>query len=460
MAQLSRYFAAVLLIFPLIWVGCHDPDSYVLTSDESPKVDALFTLRAAGDTILPADGVSSLQLVAQVHDVSEGLPSILFTTTAGTLRVGAESYADSVVVPVNAQGEVRIELVSSPEEATAQVRAAAVDIRPPLEQELRVHFPAVSHEDMIVFVDPPDSAFAHGLALVPFTVRIAATLEGNEREVRFQTTQGTFPFASDSTSQLQVVRAGADGMATAHLRTSDQVGEAMVRATVGAFYQEAAIHFVMAPTDSVLRFMEAPETAPADGKTLSRFAVRVSPHLQPDEDRTVEFATTAGRFVLSDSDATKATVRADAAGVARAHLRSPSEFDEAIVQASVKGFIQQHTLQFDWAGPDSIAVSLESGRRELPADEEMDVVARLLRLAGRGKVTQDLEVSFELADSLGNRIPEVRFTEVTSTDSKGEASAVMQAGGTPYRGRATVLVRPARMVSDVVGREELVIIEP
>jgi hypothetical protein len=71
------------------------------------------------------------------------------------------------------------------------------------------------------------------------------------------------------------VRADAEGLATAHLRTSEQVGEALVRARVMTFSQEHVVRFVPAPTDSVLRFVEAPEVAPADGQSLSRFSVAV-----------------------------------------------------------------------------------------------------------------------------------------------------------------------------------------
>ena len=49
----------------------------------------------------------------------------------------------------------------------------------------------------------------------------------------------------------------------------------------------------------------------------------------------------------TDNDSSTVSVRVDADGVATAFLRSPNQFDEAIVRASVKGFIQQRMLQFD-----------------------------------------------------------------------------------------------------------------
>jgi hypothetical protein len=472
MVQLKRYFSAMFLPFVFSWVGCHNPDNFVLNSDESPSIDRFLSLSAVEDTTLLADGFSAVELVAQVHDVSEGPQSILFTTTAGSLRVGTRVgtvvqidsvrsivVVDSVVVQTNASGEARIELVSEPRQTTARVRASIVDTEPAVGQEIRIHFKGVMDEDLLVFVDPPDSAFAHGLALVPFTVRIAPGLEGEDRQVHFETTGGGFPFGAD-TSQVQIVRADAEGLATTYLRTPEQVGEALVRASVMTFSQEHVVRFVPAPADSVLRFVEAPEVAPADGQSLSQFSVRISPLLQLDEDRTVIFLTTLGNFVLPDDDGSTVSVRADADGVATAYLRSPNQFDEAFVRASVKGFVQQQVLQFDWVGPDSIIVRPDLNRLSIATGEQMKIEAELIRLAGRGQVTENLEVIFAVTDSLGNALQGARFVDVTRTDAQGLASAVFAVDDTLYQGSASISVRPARVDSEVVGRAQVTILRP
>ncbi len=464
MAQLGWKGSAVVVMVLLCGAGCHDPDAYVLTSDRSPPVEQLFTLEAAGDTILPADGVSAVELVARVLDVSEGLPVVLFTTNAGTLRLGSSSFPDSALVPVDNRGEARIELVSASREAIVQVRAVVVDVQPKLEQELSIRFLPVAHGDILVFTEAPDSAYAHGLSLVPFTVQLAPELTGDHRRVHFETTGGIFAFAPEDTlpgaRQNQVVLADDQGVATAYLRSPEQVGEAMVRATAGSFTQETVIRFVPAPTDSVLQFVEGVEAALADGQSLSRFAVQISPWLQRDADRTVEFSTTAGSFIVGGSTAATTSIRADANGVATAWLRSPARFDEAIVRATVKGFVQQQTLRFDWAGPDSIIVSRPWDQAGLAADKQMRIEAQLRRLDGRSKVTEDLEVSFAVADTLGQPIPRMRFVNVTRANPEGQVSALLLGGNTEYRGRAVVSVRAIRVVPDVVGREEVMILDP
>ena len=468
MVRLNRYLPATILLLVFAWTGCHNPDNFALNSDKSPNIDRFLTLEAVGDTSLPADGFSTVELVARVGDVSEGPQSILFTTTAGSMLVGTivrtdsagtAVRTDSAIVQTDAAGQARTELVSGTRQATAQVRAKVLGIEPAVEQELRIHFNAVTDVEILTFVDPPDSAFAHGLGLVPFTVRIAPELEGDERQVLFETSGGTFPFGSD-TSRVQIVQADAEGLATAHLRTPEQVGEALVRARVMTFSQERVIRFVPAPTDSVLRFVEAPEVAPADGQSLSRFSVEISPLLQQDEDRTVVFLTTLGNFVLPDDDGSTVSVRADADGVATAFLRSPNQFDEAFVQASVKGFKQQQMLQFDWAGPDSIIVRSELNRLSLAVGEQVQIEAELIRLAGRGQVTENLEVTFAVADSLGKPLDGARFVDVTRTNAQGLASAVFAVDDTLYQGRAIISVRPARIASEVVGRAQLTILSP
>ena len=464
MAQLLRHISTTILPMALLWAGCHNPDDFVLNSD----MDRFLTLSAA-DTTLQADGFSSVELVAQVHDVSAGSPAVLFTATAGSLRVGTIVLTDSVgaivgidstVVRTNAAGETRIRLISEPRLTTAHVRARVADIEPSVQQEIRIHFQAVADEEMVAFVDPPDSALAHGLALVPFTVGIAPELAGEERAVRFEAMGGgTFPF-SDTTG-VQIVRVDAAGLATAYLGSPEEAGESLVRATARTFTAQHVIRFVHAPTDSVLRFVEAPETAPADGHSVSRLSVEISPLLQEEQDRTVEFLTTLGAFVLADDeDGATVSVRADAEGIATAFLRSPGRFDEAFVRASVKGFIQQRTLRFDWAGPDSIFVRSELNRVLLAAGEQIQIQADLIRLDGRGQVTEGLEVSFAVVDNLGNPLEGARFLDVTHTNAEGRASAFLALGDTPYEGPATVSVRPARIASEVVGQVELTIISP
>lgn len=479
MARAGRFLtAAIWPLAVLLWAGCHNPDDYALNSDASPSLDRLLTLEATGDATLPADGISAVELVARVRDVSEGPVVVQFTTTAGSLRVGTtvgtlvptDSTAaaigidtvirpDSVVVRTDARGEARAELVSGPRPATARVRAAVLGVDAPIEQVIRIDFAEVPAETLLAFVDPPDSAFAHGLSLVPVTVRIGAQLEEKRPEVRFETTGGIFPFAGES-SDVQIVRVEAGGRATAHLRSPEAPGEVQIRASVAGFSQHHVIRFVPAPVESVLRFVGAHQAAPADGETLTGFTVAIAPPVQSLEDRTVVFTTTGGSFLFATAGGATVSVRADADGEATAWLRSPIRFGEVVVRASVKGFTQDDRILFDWAGPDSIVVRPERSRLRLTTGEQMEVEAELIRFEQPGQVTENLPVRFAATDSLGRPLPGVRFLDVTRTDARGVATAVFVVEDTLYQGRATISARPARLASDVVGQTQVTVLRP
>lgn len=437
--------------------GCHphDPDKYVFSSVGSVQVDQLFSLSASGDSTLPADGFSSVMLVARVHNVTEGPRSILFTTTAGTLRVGSARRPDSAVVVTDLRGQAVVDLISSQEVVTARVVARVMGVEPALTQERQIRFVPVSAEDVFAFVEAPDSALAIGTALSSFTVRISPNLQGDDRKVTFETTQGAFVSSNRETTsggdgQTRVVTAGADHRATVQLRSPDQASEALVTATVKGFTQERTIRFVPVPADSVLRFAEAPTSAPADGETLSRFVVRVSPALLADDNRQVVFETTQGTFAFAAANSTRITVLADASHQATAYLRSPNQIVEALLTASVKGFVQRRTVQFAWAGPDTLIVLTDRFLMKSTDQARLDVT--LERRGGRGVVTRGMELSFQAADSLGNGIAGARFFNVTRSDAGGKASAVFTPDGSAYRGLVVITVRPTQVNREVAGR--------
>ena len=331
----------------------------------------------------------------------------------------------------------------------------------PVEHQAEVIIRVVSTpvESVVAFVDAPDSVFAAGIQVIAIAVRISSELSDDDRKVTFTTTDGEFIFAPEGDNQTRVVEADADNMASVFLRAPDESGEALVTATVKGFSQETMVRIVPAPADSVLRFSAFPETAPADGNTLAELAVAISPELRGAESRTVDFETTHGTFVGLGASGPTARVTADATNRATAFLRSPSQLAEALVTVRLKGFVQEEILRFDWAGPDTIAVTVAQGRTTLFADEQLRVEAELVREEGRSRVTEELEVVFEAADSLGQRLDSVRFANVTRVDTLGRSEAIFTPDDTPYRGKLTITARPSKVKTDVRGTVEVEIID-
>ena len=447
----------VLALFLLaIKNGCnkHDPDRYVFSSETSVKVDQLFTLSVQGDSTLPADGFSSVVLVAQIHRAAEGARPILFTTSAGTLRVGRTRHVDSTIVVTDLQGRATVDLVSSQEVGTARVLASVTNVNPVLTQEQNIRFTQVVLDDIITFVETPDSALANGEDISTFIVRISDGLQGDDRKVTFNTTKGAFiPEGEDG--QTKVVLADADNLATAQLRSPDEVTETLVTATVKGFTQETTLKFISIPVDSIIRFTEVPVSAPADGETLSRLVVTVSSAFLREDNPTIVFETTKGSF--ASSEGRRALVTADDNNQATVFLRSPNEITRALMTVSVRGFIQRHIIEFKRAGPDTIAVLIE--KFLVKSDEQTLIEAELIRNDGRGAVTIGTEVAFQAADSLGNNFEQGRFFNITRSNAEGKARAFFTPDGSLYRGLVVIMARPARGDTTVTGLAVLRVVD-
>lgn len=416
----------------LLFTGCHDADQYVLTSEASVTVPDLFSLAVVGDSTLTADGFSRTQIVATVRNVTEGPRPVLFTTTAGLLRVGDHAPNDSATVQTDASGVASVDLISSRTVATARVFAAILGVDPPLVAEASVRFLPVAPADVVRFVALPDTSVADLASPLSLTVTISDRLEGDDRLVTFQTSDGRFEFASGD-GKSRTVRADADGEATVRLVPPDEASEVLVTATVKGFTEEAPIRFSTPPT---LQFEEVPTSAPADGETTSRITVAVS---SGSADREVDFETTAGVFTVTGS--TTASVTADAEDEATVFLRSPTRVSVAVVSASVRGVREERSVSFEAAPPDSIVLIVEGDLFQIRPDQQVRLQARFLRAPGRGQVSEGLAVTFQAADTLGNDVDRVRFTNTTPTDDEGLSSTVFVPDSTAYRGLVTLSVR-------------------
>lgn len=407
--------------------ACHDADRYVLTGEDSIGVQSLFALTVDGDTTLAADGLSKTILVAQVKDVTESGRSVLFVTNAGLLRVG-NTFGDSAVVQTDADGRARVELLSSREMVTARVIATVMDVRPPLVQEVSIPFRAVELDSVLHFVDAPDSAIAAPSEWLDLTVWISPAIEGEDRQVTFEASAGSFEFASGE-GRMRTVRAGDDGLATARLSAPAESAQVTIRATVKGFTQEAGIRFTAPPA---IRFVEAPTSTPADGETVSPITVAVS---AGGDDAEVVFETTAGVFTITGRPSASVLVAAD--DRATVHLRSPTRVTLAVVTVAQGDLKEEQPIQFEAALPDSVVLTVEGAVFRVGPADQVQLLADFRRAPGRGVVSEGLGASFRAADSLGNAVDRVRFLNVTTIEA-GQASAVFTPDSTSYRGLLTI----------------------
>jgi len=368
-------------------------------------------------------------------DVSEGGRTVLFTATAGSLRVGDRTRADSLSVETDLRGEAAIDLVSPPESAVAQVTATIEGITPALTQQRNIRFTPITAEDILSFEELPDTVEVGASSKTEIRVRIDPGLEGEDRRVQFSTCLGRFLFGAGEGGETRAVLADEEGVATVILVSPDEGGEAVVTATVRDFSLEETIRFIAEPS---ITFLEAPTSAPADGFTLTQFSVVISSEWDGDESRSVEFVTTAGTLVSGDEEGRRVFLVAGERDTTEIFLRSPHQVGVAVVTASLKGREDETSIDFDLAPPDSIVVIIDSDKFRLRPHEQTNVQAFLIREGGRGRVSEGLNVSFSAADSMGSGIPLARFFNVTPADSSGIAAAIFTPDGSDFRGLVTI----------------------
>ena len=369
-------------------------------------------------------------------DVSEGGRTILFTTTAGVLRIGERTSTDSLLVKTDTSGKVEIELVSPSQPAVAQVIASIDSLAPALTQQLNIRFTAITAEDILSFEALPDEIVVGTTTRTEISVRVDPNLEGEDRRITFSTNIGRFLFGTGDNAQTRSVLADPSGVATVTLENPNVGGEAVITAEGRGFTIEETIRFVV---EHSLTFIEPPTSAPADGSALTQFDVVIASESERGNNFNVEFVTTAGTLVSADQEGQRLFIEASNQDTVGLFLRSPRQVGAAQITASLEdGPSDERFITFDLAPPDSVILTIDPDKFQLRPTDQTTLQASLVRAPGRGHVTEGLSVSFFAADSLNNAIPLARFFNVTLADSNGIATAIFTPDGSDYRGLVTI----------------------
>ena len=259
---------------------------------------------------------------------------------------------------------------------------------------------------------------ADGFSRLQLVAHLLGTPAFDKRTVVFSTTDGTLQGgqAVANCTGCQQVEADGNGRALIDLVSSQRVGTAVVTASpqsAPGVRVQMTISFVAAPPDETLQFVTAPERAPADGRTLTTFTVRVSPSI-PQAARQVTFAATGANF---SNGQPSITVNVDAGNQASADLQSPTAIGTSRVLATINGVTREVSVRFERALPDAIVVTANPDSVPASATSKMTITATLLR--DIGGVTDGTLVTFE-AERNGTSVG--RFTNITRT-TNGTATA-------------------------------------
>jgi hypothetical protein len=291
---------------------------------------------------------------------------------------------------------------------------------------------------------------ADGVAQVEIVVKVDS--RASNKAVAFTTTGGTL-IGGTTNQGAQHVLVSSSGEAAIRLRSSRDVMSVTVRAALveaAEINRELHLEFVAPDPDTVLRFVTAPTSIPADGASLSRIVVRVNP-LLPNNERTVNFGASLGTFVPGTSGTT--TGVADSEGLVRADLKSPSELGIARIQAQISGYVRSIDVDVVRALPEAISVGTDALTVDATGTASILVTATMQRAIGT--TTNGTRGVFSGTGSSGEAVGVFRDEAVVAN---GKATARYYPGTTGYRGPVTIAVGVSG--STVVGTTTINVTNP
>lgn len=309
-------------------------------------------------------------------------------------------------------------------------------------------------------LDGSRSLPADGLSTVALVAKIDARGVEKGRAIRFQVDRGTLMAPGETAGQSVDVVPDSSGSAVVIYRSGTTTGPLIVIATVvetsGMTVTETqvstrlALELTGTDGDRVIRFTQAPATAPADGATSLRFVVQAAPEVDGTTEM-VTFTTTAGSFTRATAPVVTTTRPLDDAGRSSVLLYATNEITEATVTAAVRGHTAETRIRFVRADAEEILVEVSPFRLE--PDGMTTVTARLIRDVG--KPTADAVVRFAREDSDGESFG--TFRNIMRSNADGVATAVLHREKTGVDGRGRVIVTVDG--SSAVGTTEIELVE-
>ena len=277
---------------------------------------------------------------------------------------------------------------------------------------------------------------ADGVSRLGLVALISPGSDPSRRTITFTTSRGTFVGGTGDGTATSNVVADTSGTARIALQSSQRVESAVVTAAVAGvagLTHSLEISFTTVDADALLRFVSAPSSAPADGATLSTFAVQVAPALT---NQPVSFTATAGRF--QPEGAATVERRADGSGRASVDLASPGTLTTAHVRATAGNVTREVAIDYVRALPNRITVSTQ-GKIQVRAGTTDTITVTATFLRDVGAVTEGTAATFRATDGTGQSLG--FFREVTTiAGTPRTASASFVPGETTYRGLATIFV--------------------
>ena len=362
----------------------HDNQDFL---PSAPATQNALTITNVGEISLPADGVSTVRIEAQISPDANVTRTVRFHTTLGgwletaaasaklagagrAARPGGERQAElpqTVDKEADTAGRAAAFLQSTTTEGTAVVTVSVIvkdtagNVTDTLASVTRdVSFVQVT--DALELRVDPEQTFADGISAITLEAQISADSPAEWNMVTFETSLGTLDSLgadNEAEPQMTTVPTDSDRIARARL-TSTTPGTASVKATIQEFPQATVSRFVTFSglnPDSLTLSTSASEI-PADGASQASVIATLDPSLP---SREVTFTTSDGTFVSGtvSTDMKSTTATADVNNQATVQLKSGSTVNPVV----------QLTATVELSGGSSLSASATIAFVEVAASE-------------------------------------------------------------------------------------------
>ncbi|MBF0377570.1 MAG: Ig-like domain-containing protein [Desulfamplus sp.] len=314
-------------------------------SNVTPSIGTI-TL-SANPTTIPADGVSSTSITADIKDIS-GNPVPSGTSVTFTTNIGKFSNSTTTItVKTNDEsGKLIIPLISASTAGYAQITANSGGVT----QSTLVTFEGGSTPNigMITLTANPTSISADGSSSTSITAVIkdaGGKAVPSNTSVVFTTTSGKF---SNGTTTITVKTPDSSGTVIVPLVASTTAGTASVTATAGGVSQKVTVTFKGSGTTDIgtISLTASPSSLPADGSssTSIKADVKDTAGKAVSSGTSIVFTTTAGKF--SNNTKTITVVTPDDTGSVTIPLIADTSAGTATIKAAVGNVSQIVSITF------------------------------------------------------------------------------------------------------------------
>lgn len=241
-----KYLVVVRLtavLFCVLLSGCFESKDFGLSEND---LNAILNISTVDGNQIPADGFSSLSLVAQISPSNSTFRTLTFSSSDGVLissQAGSAPPSRTLLVQVDSLGSARVFLRSSQTVGQVTVRVE-INSNPVVSRTINLQFTPPSADGSLQFSSVPLSLPADGVTRAQVVVTINPAAQPPPRTVAYSTNLGGF-------TATQAVLVDVNNQATNDLVAGTASGSARITATYAGVTRQSTVAFSVATPDRI-----------------------------------------------------------------------------------------------------------------------------------------------------------------------------------------------------------------